>query len=363
MNLFRKGKKYPLGIDISDVSLKMVQLSKDRKGKIGLKAINDTDLPLETIVNGEIKDEDTVVKNMKKLVSKSKLSKPDSNRVVASLPESKTFIKLIRIKDTTNKLEDIIETEMEKHIPFSPRDVYYNWQIIEDRKEHRLVLIGVSPKNIVEQYYNVFSQAGLIVEALEIEPVALCRAVLEEETPIFEDARGKNYIIIDVGFSHSTIIFYSQNTILFTTETQLSGEKITRELSEKLNVSRSKAEKYKTSLSKKNKDYKKIIEIIQGNLEELNIKLGRAVDFYYDNFSDRGPLESVILVGGGAYTQGLQESIDCLPASIDIERGNSLFKVSRGKKAKKVFEQQEDSLRFATAVGLALSKVFIKDKE
>lgn len=361
MSLFQKNKIYPAGLDISDSSMKLVQLNKDKKGKIGLRCFGRIDLPKEVIVGGEIKDEETVVKKLKELFSNCELSHPNSDHIVASLPEGRTFIKLIKVKDVTNKLEDIIETEMEKHIPYSSQDVYYDWQVIEKKKDHRLILIAVAPKGLVEQYYSVFGRAGLVVEALEVEPIAICRAVLEEETPVFEDARGKNYIVIDIGASHSTIIFYSRNTILFTTETQLSGNKITEEIADELNVNKDKAEKYKISMNKKNKNYKKIVKIINGNLEELNIKLGRAVDFYYENFSDRGPLESVFLVGGGSYTQGVSDAIDCLPASVNIEKANPLFKVSRGKKAKKIFREEENSLCFTTAVGLALNRIFIKE--
>ncbi len=128
-----------------------------------------------------------------------------------------------------------------------------------------------------------------------------------------------------------------------------------------MDVKRDKAEKYKLSTNKNNKNYKKIIEIIEDNLDELNIKLGRAVDFYYENFSDRGPLEGVFLVGGGAYTANLRKSITCLPGSIEIENGNPLSKISQGRKAKKFFREKENSLCFTTAIGLALNRIFIKE--
>ena len=362
MALLSKKKNYPLGLDISESSLKMVQLGKNRKGKITLNSFNITELPQEAIVNGDIRDEEEVIKNLKELFGKAKINKPSTKQVVASLPESKTFIKLIKVEDPVNKVEDIIESEMEKNIPFSSQNVYYDWQTIEDKKDHQLLLLGVAPKGVVEQYYDLLSKAGLAVEALEIEPVAICRAILDEETPVFEESKGKNYIVIDIGFSHSTIIFYSRNTILFTTETQLSGEKITREIAEHLNIDRNKAEKYKTSLSKKNDNYKKILEIIDGNLEELNTKLSRALDFYYDNYSDRGGIESVFLVGGGGYTERIKDAITCFPASVEIKEADPLVKISKGKKAKKFFQKENVSLRFTTSIGMALSKIFIQDK-
>lgn len=349
-----------MGIDISESSLKMVQLSKNKKGKILLGGMNIIDLPRNAIVEGEIKDEDKVVENLKKLVEKPQVGKAGSKQVVASLPEGKTFIKLIKIESTVNKVADVIETEMEKYIPFPASNVYYDWQIIEEKEDYKLVLIGVAPRKVVERYYDILSRAGLSVEAMEIEPVAVCRSVLEEETPVFEEAQGKNYILIDIGYSHSTIIFYSRNTILFTTETQLSGEKITQDIAKQLNINRNKAEKHKTSLSSKNSNYKKILETIDGNLEELNVKLSRALDFYYDNFSERGGIESVFLVGGGGYIERIKKIIDCFPASVEIVEADPFSKVSKGKKVKKMFEKNDNRLRFATSAGLALNGIFLR---
>lgn len=360
MGLFKNDKNYPVGIDISESSLKMVQLGKNKKGKIFLRAVNIVELPRSSIVKGEIKEEDKVVEELKNLVEKPQAGKTTSKQVVASLPENKTFIKLIKVESTVNNVADVIETEMEKYIPFPASNVYYDWQIIEEREDYKLILIGVAPREVVEKYYEILSKAGLSVEALEIEPVAICRSVLEEETPVFNETQGKNYILIDIGYSHSTIIFYSRNTILFTTETQLSGEKITQDIAKQLNINRNKAEKHKTSLNSKNSNYKKILEIIDGNLEELNVKLSRAMDFYYDNFSERGGIESVFLVGGGGYIERIKKTIDCFPTSVEIVEADPFAKISKGKKVKKMFEKSDNRLRFATSAGLALNGVFLK---
>ncbi len=359
MSIFKKNKNYPLGVDVSDSSIRFAQLNKGLKNRIGLRAFGSIDLSQGLISEGIIKNEEEVVKSLKKIFSSSRLSKPNSSEVIASLPENKTFVKLIKIQKSTNKLEDVVEAELEKHIPFHPREIYYDWQEIRKGKDHHLVLVGAAPRSVVDQYYDVFSRSGLTLVALEIEPIAVCRSILDEETPEFQNTKGKNHILIDFGFSHTTIIFYSRDTVLFTSETQMSGEKITQEIAGSLKVGRKKAEKYKLSLSKKNKNYKKIVKIIDSNMEELNVKLGRVIDFYYENFSERGPIESVFFVGGGAYIPKIEDYISCLPASVNIDKGDPLSKISQGEKAKKIF-QEEGNLTFTVAVGLALSQIFIK---
>ena len=144
---FAQNSNYPIGLDISDLSLKLIQLSK-AGNLIKIQALSKVDLEEGLIIDGEIKNKDRLVKKIKELISNPKYGKVSSNNVIACLPEAKTFIKLIEIENTPNKLSDIIETEIEKYIPLSTDEIYYDWQTIKNSSDKELVLIGVVPKVI-----------------------------------------------------------------------------------------------------------------------------------------------------------------------------------------------------------------------
>lgn len=354
-------KKYPIGIDISDHSFKLVELKK-RRGKIGFQALGKVDLPPGVISKGEIQDEKRAVNFLHSLVNKPKFGRVESKYVVASLPEMKTFVKLLKINSAAEDVPEAVEAEAEKHIPFLADEVYMDWQEIgKDGKENKkLVLAGVSPKNTINQYFNLFYSAGLSVESLEVEPVAIVRSILKEENPNLKNAMGKNYIIVDLGYNHTTIIVYSKNTILFTSNVPFSGKEITEDIASKLDIKNSEAEKKKRKMGSKSKNYKKIKKVIDTKMEELDKRLGRVIEFYQESFSNRGHIDSLILIGGGAGLNGFRKGLSSLPASTEVVRGNPFMHLDIDKKSKEKIKDINKA-SFATSVGLGLSGVFKKE--
>lgn len=390
--LFSNNSKYPIGLDISDLSLKLVQLKKQGK-KIKIQALGKVSVPEGLIDNGEIKNQEEVIKIIKRLIDKPKYGKVSSDNVVACLPETRTFIKLIEITKTPNNLADVIEIEIQKHVPLLIKEIYYDWQVIEDKGDTLLVLIGAAPKEIVNQYTDLLDRAKLSVEALEIEPVALCRSLLAEESPNFAGEYKNNYAIIDIGATRTSMVVYSKNTILFTISMPISGEKITKDISDSLKISKKQAEKAKIICGLNESRTQEVInKILSRTVYDLNEKINEAFEFYNNYFSKRGLINYVLFCGGGANIKGIEKIIN-KSISIKIKKGDSLINLGeareklakllsikynldidssndigqssiKDKTGKKRVNNnlsiiQDSSLTFATAIGLALRGIFI----
>lgn len=376
---------YPIGLDISDLSLKLIQLSKI-KNKTKIQALNDVALAEGLIVNGEIKNQKKVAEIIKQLVSSSKYGEATSKSVVACLPETKTFIKLVEIKEISNDLSATVAHEIEKYFPLPLDEIYYDWQVIENHNNTRSVLIGAAPKNIVDQYISLLADANLSIEALEIEPVALCRSLLYEESYDFHGNDKKNYAIIDIGATRSSLILYSRNTILFTVSMPISGREITKNLSEIFKIKKAHAEKIKIiGRLAQNKVQKIINNSLSDMISNLNKKIKEAIKFYNNHFSDRGSLNNILLCGGGTNIRNIDKIISGSLRSnlnIEIKKGDSLIHINEEKKmlsklfsekhvfnlkilqkqkATKLSITQDASLRFATAIGLALRGIFVDE--
>ncbi len=363
--MFSYKKKYPFGLDISDLSLKLVQFKK-RGGRIKINTLGREDLPEGLIKNGKIIEKEKVVKKIKDLVNNPIYGKISSKRVVASLPEAGTFVKFIKVRKNHNNLDDVVETEIEKNIPYKLENIYFDWQVVNDKDGYLYVLAGVCPMEISENYFQILSEAGLSPEALELEPIAICRSVLEEEGGKSKKNKSKNYLIIDVGSSRTDVIIYSKNTILFSTEIPISGEKMTEEIAARLKKSRKKAEKIK--LDKNSKDYKenkkKVDNIFKKNFVNLDNKIKEVIEFYNYSFPKRGSINKILLCGGGANVKDFGK----LNTEAIISQANPLINTNEDEKSfnKKYFGRKKRGangadLEFSTAIGLALSKVFIKD--
>ena len=168
---------HAFGVDIGDLSIKLVQLRnlslRHGRPTYELETSRSISLPPGLIINGEIQEPEKVRKYLEHLLMGSRKDmKPVRSRwVVGSIPDTQGFLKLITIN---KKEEEIIEEDIlilaKKHIPFDEEEYYVNWQVMpEENSANTKVLLGASPKRISDMYTYLLESLGLGVIALEIE--------------------------------------------------------------------------------------------------------------------------------------------------------------------------------------------------
>lgn len=344
------------GLDIGDMSIKLVQLENHsfefKKANYKVVDTRSINLPPGLIVNGEIEKPEEVRKRIIYLLNK-KINKKiiKSPWVVASLPESQSFIKLIETDlSPDNLLPEDIRDIAKKHIPYDNEEDYYiEWQImpnLDNNKETR-ILIGAIPKKIADIYTYLLESVGLGVVALEIEALAIARSMVTANKEYKNEARA----ILDLGATRSSLIVYDRDIVQFSTSIPFSGEIITTALSQELHISYEEAEKIKTSqgVNYKNRS-SKAWHIMSKMTDDLVVNIKNAINFYYSHFPDTNRVTHITMCGGGSNLAKLPEvlskklEIECLP-------GHS-WKNLNSKKPIKM--SQTESLGYSTAIGLAL---------
>lgn len=355
--------KYPIGLDISDTSLKFVQLKKasglkftklsDKKTieKLEVNCYNSIKIPPELIVNGEIKNQDEVVRQINKLLSTAKDGNITNKSVVAVLPQTQTFIKLLQIPDTSE--EEMLQTiseEIVKHIPLVLDEVYIDWQIINRRGKSIDVLVGAAPKKTVEQYVKTLEQASLQPIALEIEAASICRSLIPEIEKNESDSDA--YLIIDLGASRSSLILCSKKTVYFTINAPISGNDITKQVADSLKIDMVKAQKAKQICGlNKNKCKGVMGEILNDMINNLVDHIEQAASFFQNNYPQKQIKEIILCGGGGNFLEIDKVLFEYL--KIPVVKGNVWIKVKQNKDDKYSL-LNSNSLSYATAIGLAL---------
>lgn len=372
---------YPIGLDISDLSLKLIQLNKIRD-KVTIQAVSKVDLPAGFFENGIIKNKEGIASAIKELINKPKFGKISTDDVVACLPESKTFVKIIDVEKTPNNIKDVIEVEIEKHIPMPIEDLYYDWQIIKNYPNKQSIMIGAAPRKIVDEYIDLLSSAKLSIVALEIEPISICRSLLAEEGEQNKQPSNKNYGILDIGSTHTSLTVYSSGAVLFTVSIPISGTEITEKISESLKIDYQQAEKAKIICGlDENKAQGIVKKILDDMIKKMIEKIKESIDFYNMHFSSYGPIDELIICGGGANIENINEIIE-KEIKIKTLSGDPLINIRKEEKEKlsnilmekhnldinlsnkkngeeKNSITQDVSLTFVTAIGLALREIFI----
>ncbi len=379
----------PVGLDISDLSIKLVQLRKSGN-KIKIQALGKVDLPRGLLENGEIVNQKELVKFIKKLIAHPDFGKVTSREAAICLPEGKTFLKIVEIDKQIQDKNRAIKNELEKHVPLPVDELLFDWQIIGDSGHSHLVLIGAAPKKLVTDHQELLREAHLLTAVVETEPVSVCRCLLDSESPASRGGDQKNSAIVDIGATDASLTFYSKNTILFSVSLPISGEEITQKIATVLEIDHEQAEKVKILYGLVNNTQetaaKKIIDDLADNLK---IKCTEALAFFNHHFSAWGPIEQIILCGGGANIKDLDKLIQ-KETGIKTSRGDvfinfrgnkkSFFsqfsrtfglntdilsteqnKKTRVKESRTVKISQDVSLCYVTAIGLALRGIFIDE--
>lgn len=386
---FLNTSSYPIGLDISDLSIKFVQLKK-RGDKIKIQAWGKISLSPGLLENGEIKNKEKLAAAIKKLIHHPDFGRATSSEAIICLPEGKTFLKIIEIEKEISDKKKAIENELQKHVPLPIDSLNYDWQTIGDSSRSNLILVGAAPKNIINEYVNLLQEANLSATAIETEPVSICRCLLEEEGPKYKAENKKNYAIINVGAVDSSLTVYSKNTILFSVNLPISGEKITAKISQILEIDSEQAEKIKIlyGLNEKS-DQPAVKKIIQELVNNLTSHGQEAINFFNHHFSSWGTIEKILICGGEANIKNLEKNIQ-EKTGLKTSRGNVFTNLTESKKNsfanfKKTFGLNTDftaeekkektknkqsktikvshdtSLSYATAIGLALRGIFIEE--
>lgn len=289
------------GLDISDRKIRLVTLRPSYR-RMQLVSFAEIDVPDQLIQAGVINDAAAVIKLLRDL-SKHNVGTHRQDRIVhVGLPEQQTFVATVPIDSFT---KEVAEKETLKIIPFKAEDVYYDVQI---NRASRTASIAAGRKDYIERYLDVLEAAGFSVVGLHTEAEAMTQALL---------APGKNSgtIIVDIGLARTTVIFYLQNCIYFTTS-------------------------YPSVLGS------------QGIMEQNFMSaMQQAIQYYADHFAEHQSLDTLVLCGSGA---GLPNIADWVQHQLSVPAivGDPL----RLLKPNHLLTKFTDALGFTTAIGLALNK-------
>lgn len=343
------------GIDFGERSIKIVQLGSSfasSKRHFKLKHASQFELQEGLINNGEIQKPEEVVELLKKHLARHAPFLLKSPWVVACLPETKTFIQLIKVApdNSTGQItqEKIIEAAP-SYLPYDLDNVYLDWQETENYTpdEKKPVLLAAAPKQLVDSYTYLLNIAGLVPLAFEVEAAPISRAVINRQKNLESQSRG----ILDLGATRSSLIIFDHDVIQFSLSLPISGLKITQNIQEAMALEFPEAEKIKKECGLETKKCQgKLKQILEETLEELTEKISQAIQFYKLHFPEKNALTGIRLCGGGANLPALENYLSA-KLKLKIRKANPWVNLFLpGAKTMPL----DESLCYTTAIGLAM---------
>lgn len=381
----KKNSETSFGLDISDQSLKIVQLKK-HSDKIKMQSFGKYNLKKGIIEKGEIKNEAALIEAIKALIAKPIFGSITTNNVVTCLPENQSFIKLISVENSPNQISDLVSMEVEKFFPFALNKLYFDWQIIKKHTDSFDILVSAAPKDMIDSYIHALKIANLSVLAMETESISLCRALIKESPKQAKHEHDHSYAIVDIGAVESIMVIYSADSIVMSMGIDVSGEDITEHIATTLEINHSQAEKAKIICGlDKDKAEGIIYDIIIGETTKISNRIKDIINFYQDHYPSRTSIEKIFISGGGSNIKHLKKiianhlNIEVLDGDVFMniddnisDYGKKLTKThnldsellkrkkkskNQKKKTETISSKHNSSLNYATVIGLALRDV------
>lgn len=339
-----------VGVDISDTSIKYVQFTKKSRysKELSLHKWGDVDLEENAFKSGQVEDQAKFVEAMKQVAAANK-----TPYVRVSLPEERAYIFETEVKRGTapSEIQGLLEFRLEENVPISPRDAYFDYDIIEDemRPDIFRVIVTVYDQALVRSYYEACLAASLIPISFEVEAQAIARATIPK-------ANTNTHMIIDFGKTRTGVGIVHQGTLMYTSTIDIGGQELSRTMRRAIgDLSESELTKIKNTQGlvrgTENTDvYDSLITLMSVIKDEVQMR----IEYWQtkEHHREERVIDSIILCGGSANLKGLPEyftetlSVPTVRADVwqnafDIE--TTLPKIGR-----------RYSYGYATAIGLAL---------
>lgn len=335
------------GIDISDSSVKWLAFERDRHGT-RVRTYGTLPLPAGTVVEGIIKDHAALVHVL------ADMHKTSGTRFAhVSLPEEAGYVFSMHVPAGTprNQILRIVEFDLEGRVPIPAGSAVFDYDILAEGAEGGTTEIGVSvfPQDIADEYRVALADAGITAVSLEIEARSIARAVALSDDEVS--------LVIDYGENRTGIAVVARGVPLFTNTVAIGGGAITRAIVEKAHMSVTEAESSKNEEGiTGNARGRGIAEIASAHVSALGDQVLRVYRFWDTRRDERGehvpPITRIVLVGGGANLKGIADYI-ASRVQVRAERGNVWGGAVNFDQYIPPLDRRE-SLRYATAVGLAL---------
>src|SRR5512136_2840962 len=210
--MFLGKKKDVVGLDIGSSSIKLVELNRG-KGGFKLQNLGLSALPPEAIVDGALMDSVTIIDAIRDLVSTTKTKRKD---VVTSVSGHSVIVKKITLPLMTEaELEESIQWEAERHIPFDINDVNIDFQIVgygSENPDLMDVILVAAKKDMINDYVSVIMESGLNPVLVDIDAFA-AENMLAINYDIDKD---DTVAIANIGASVTTINILRNNISAFT---------------------------------------------------------------------------------------------------------------------------------------------------
>lgn len=334
------------GLDIGSSNIKVAQLGGSSDKPV-VVALGQAPTPGKGALSDAETDQQDLANAIRALTSSAKISTP---WVVAALPESQIFTRVIEISTLTDsELQSAIKYEAEQYIPLPLTEVKLDYQVLSRPKEgtpngKMEILLVAAPNVLVSRYLKIIELAGLKPHALETEITASARALVTRLPG------SPTTLVLEIGATTTELSIVADDKIVMTRSIATGGLAFTRAVAQDLGLEFTQAEEYKKTYGLDASQLEgKIAASIKPIFDVISSELKRALA-YWAAKAPEASVKRVVVAGGSAKLPGLIPYLAQV-AGIEVELADPWENLTLSPSVSA--ETHEEGALYSIAVGLS----------
>lgn len=239
-----------VGVDIGTNQIKVAEVRKAGTG-LEVVALGVAPTPPEAFDNNLIVDAQLLGQAVKNLLKQSGVRSTESVSSVGG--QAAVVVRVIDLPQMSpGELAETMKYEVERQVPFAANEVIMDYQTIERPEgyaegQNMDVLLAVAQQDMVDRHVEMLFAAGLKPKAIDVEPLAAGRTLLELG-PQLAQQPGYTVAIVNIGASNTDVGVFRDKLLTFPRTLPLGGDALTRAIADGLQVDNGTAEKYKVDI-------------------------------------------------------------------------------------------------------------------
>lgn len=309
------GTKKVIGLDIGTSNIKIAEMEVTRRGVV-LNSFAVTPTPPAAVNGGEIANIPGVAATIQALVAQGRFKRKNA---CTGMWGTAIIVKKISIPRIDKKMvAEQIKWEAEQYIPFDINEISLAHHIINPNghSETMDILLIAAQNELVNQYANVMTSAGLTSSVIDVSGFALAN--------IFEVNYGRlpnqAVALLNIGSSVTNFVVVYDGEVIFTRDIPVGGFNFTNEVSKEMGISFAEAEALKLSASAGHEVPEEVHNILKNANQSVCDEIRNSFDFFMASNSGVN-ISRIYFTGGSSGVPGFIEKLShdvSLPAeSID----------------------------------------------
>lgn len=344
------GPKGVIGIDIGLSAIKVAEVSLLSDGNYKINRYASVELPEGTIIEDEIQKEDEIIKALQEAV---KELGSGNKFACVGISGPNTLIKRLQLAGgAAQEVEDQVVWETEQYLPFPIDEGNISFSVIGENQGGGIdVIVGAAKKTVVLAFKDMVEKTGLKVKIVDLGAAAtinVFESVMGDEVK----ARGKTYILMDLGAQKTQFMIYKSGVLVFFKEINIGGLTITEEIQRQMGVNYKEAESLKIHGDGGGNIPEEIVDLINQVLDSFFAELKKTIDFWVSSTSEEA-FDGCVITGGGALIPGFPEALqELLETDVQVLNPFSTMTYNQNN----ITEDMINDIAFkgACAIGLAM---------